>query len=228
MTIWILWLIAAYLLGSVSFALMLGRLKGIDIRSQGSGNLGATNAGRVLGKKWGIGCCLLDLGKGLVPVLGYALSVNLAGHPPTSSAWAGALLWLMIGLAAVLGHVFPIWLKFKGGKGAATSFGALLGFWPVLTAPALASAVIWYAVTRKTAYVGLASVVAALSIPVMTIASGLIQQRPPGEIAVYGGFTALLAALVVARHRSNLARLRTGTEAKVDWAQRDKRPAKEA
>jgi glycerol-3-phosphate acyltransferase PlsY len=222
MLIWSIWMVLAYLLGSVSFALILGRMKGIDIRSFGSGNVGATNLGRALGKKWGIACFLLDLGKGLVPVLGYYGITQLGYGPKPESETVGCLLWLAVGVAAVLGHVFSIFLKFKGGKGVATSLGALLGFWPVLTVPALASAVIWYIVTKATAYVGLASVVAAASMPLLAVGFALLLKRTPGEVAVYGGVTAALAALVIIRHRSNLAKLRAGTESKVEWAQKKK------
>ncbi len=223
MMVWLLWLLGAYLLGAVPFGLLIGRLRGVDIRAHGSGNLGATNVGRVLGKPWGIGCFVLDLCKGLGPVLAYHL---LAAGPGFvgGQAWLAALAWLAVGVAAVLGHIFPVWLKFKGGKGVATSLGALLGYYPVLTVPALAAAVIWLVVTKATAYVGLASVVAAVAMPVLAVAFGLAIGRDPGEVAVYGGVCALLAALVVVRHRSNLARLRDGTEAKVAWADKSKKP----
>lgn len=220
MLIWSLWLIFAYLLGSVSFALILGRVNGVDIRTFGSGNVGATNLGRALGKKWGILCFLLDVAKGFIPVLGYYFT-TLAGYGIESVGPAtAALLWLAIGVAAVLGHVFPFYLKFKGGKGVATSLGALLGFWPVLTVPALLSVVIWYAVTKATAYVGLASVVAAASMPILTLVGCLVLRYSPGETAVYTTVCAALAALIIFRHRSNLAKLRAGTEAKVEWAKK--------
>lgn len=224
MLIWTLWIVLAYLLGSVSFALLLGRLKGIDIRTHGSGNVGATNLGRVLGKKWGIGCFLLDVAKGLVPVLGYYAIVQMGHGPEVESQTVGCLLWLAVGVAAVLGHVFSIFLKFKGGKGVATSLGALLGFWPVLTVPAILAALIWYAVTKATAYVGLASVIAAAALPVMAVGFALLLKMSAGETAVYGCVSTALAALVIARHRTNLARLRAGTETKVDWAKRKERP----
>jgi glycerol-3-phosphate acyltransferase PlsY len=223
MMVWLLWLLGAYLLGAVPFGLLIGRVRGVDIRAHGSGNLGATNVGRVLGKPWGIGCFVLDLCKGLGPVLAYHLSAAGPGFA-AGQAWLAALAWLAVGVAAVLGHIFPVWLKFKGGKGVATSLGALLGYYPVLTVPALIAAVIWLVVTKATAYVGLASVVAAVAMPVLAVAFGLAVGRDPGEVAVYGGVCALLAALVVVRHRGNLARLRAGTEAKVAWADKSKKP----
>ena len=220
MLTWLLWLAGAYLLGSVSFALILGKLNGINIREYGSGNVGATNLGRALGKKWGLTCFVLDLGKGLVPVLGYGLFGGLI----TSAEPIGAvemLKWLAVGVASVFGHVFPVFLKFKGGKGVATSAGALLGFWPVLSVPVLAAGVVWFAVTKATAYVGLASVLAAAVLPFFVVGFALLMGYEIDEIAVCGGVTALLAAMVILRHSSNIKRLREGTEGKVDWARKN-------
>eukprot|EP00752_Nemacystus_decipiens_P015209 g13542.t1 len=213
MLTWLLFLLGAYLLGSVSFALILGTLNGINIREHGSGNVGATNLGRALGKKWGLTCFFLDLGKGLVPVLAYGFVAGLI----TSDDAIGAqpmLQWLSVGVAAVIGHVFPVFLKFKGGKGVATSAGALLGFWPVLSVPVLAAGVAWFIVTKTTAYVGLASVIAAAVLPLFVVGFALAMGYEVGEIAVCGSVTALLAAMVIVRHRSNIARLRAGTEDK--------------
>ncbi|MEM6258442.1 MAG: glycerol-3-phosphate 1-O-acyltransferase PlsY [Planctomycetota bacterium] len=222
MLTWLLFLLGAYLLGSVCFALLLGRLNGIDIREHGSGNVGATNVGRVLGKKWGIACFFLDLGKGLVPVLGYGFAAGLI----TSEDALGAvpmLRWLAVGVAAVIGHVFPLFLKFKGGKGVATSAGALFGFWPVLTVPALTAFVVWFVITKTTAYVGLASVIAAAVLPIFVVGFALAFGYEAQETAVCGSVSALLAALVIFRHRSNIKRLLKGTEDKIEWAQRKKK-----
>lgn len=214
---WLLFALGTYLLGSVSFALILGRLNGVNIREHGSGNVGATNLGRTLGKKWGIICFLLDLGKGLLPVLGYGVWDGLMGGEPIGATTM--LQWLIIGVAAVVGHVFPVFLKFKGGKGVATSAGALLGFWPVLSIPTLASGVVWLIVTKATAYVGLASVIAAGVLPFFALAFAIVLGYEAGETAVCSIVATLLAAMVIIRHRSNLKRLRQGTESKVEWAQ---------
>lgn len=221
MWIWVIWLVAAYVLGSVSFALILGKINGINIREHGSGNVGATNLGRTLGKKWGILCTLLDMGKGLIPVLGYGLSSGLVTSDEPIG-YLAMLQWLAVGVAAVVGHVFPVFLKFKGGKGVATSAGALFGFWPVLTVPALAAFVVWFVVTKATAYVGLASVAAAAVLPVFVVGFGWAMGYEAGEIAVCGGVSGLLATLVIVRHRSNIKRLLAGTEDKVEWAQSKK------
>jgi glycerol-3-phosphate acyltransferase PlsY len=219
MTTWLLFLLGAYLLGSVSFALILGRINGVDIREHGSGNVGATNLGRTLGKTCGLTCFFLDVAKGLLPVLAYGFWTGLITSEDAIDA-VSMLKWLAVGVAAVVGHVLPIFLKFKGGKGVATSAGALLGFWPVISVPVLASAVVWFAVTKATAYVGLASVIAAAVLPVFVVGFAIAMGYAFGEIAVCGTVTALLAAMVIVRHRSNLKRLREGTEGKVDWAQK--------
>ncbi|MEM1354715.1 MAG: glycerol-3-phosphate 1-O-acyltransferase PlsY [Planctomycetota bacterium] len=217
MLIWSLWMVFAYLLGSVSFALMLGRIKGLDIRTFGSGNVGATNLGRALGGGWFIACTLLDMGKGLIPVVGYRVSLFAMGVPVDTSL--DMLLWLAIGMTAVVGHVLPVFLKFKGGKGVATSAGALFGFWPVLTVPAVGAFVIWFIVTKATAYIGLASVAAAAALPIFTLIFGLSMGYAPGIVGVTSGVSTLLALMVIVRHRSNITRLRAGTEAKVQWGE---------
>jgi acyl phosphate:glycerol-3-phosphate acyltransferase len=225
---WGIWLVGSYLLGSVPFGLLIGLTRGVDIRDSGSGNVGATNAGRVLGRGWGILCFILDVLKGLGPTLGYGFWSGLAGVTPLTepaseigSALA-ALGWMAVASAAVFGHVFPIWLRFKGGKGVATGLGVLLGFWPVLTLPGITTALIWVALVKLKGYVSLASVVASGSLPLLAVVSGLCWQRKPGEIAVYAGVGAVLAILIALRHRGNLSRLRAGTEPKAGWTQKPK------
>lgn len=228
--VWAIWLVGAFLCGSIPFAVLIGKAKGVDIRQLGSGNPGASNLGRQVGKKWGIFCFLLDVGKGLVPVLGFGFYFNI---PQPSGEWdelmgevvnairtAEALQWVSIAVAAVLGHVFSPFLKFRGGKGVATGLGATLGLFPVVTIPGVLAFVIWVAVCKITGYVGLASVIAAASLPITTVIAGLVLKLSVGEIAVFAGLTALLAALVIFRHRGNLARLRAGTEPKATWTGR--------
>ncbi|MEX0744258.1 MAG: glycerol-3-phosphate 1-O-acyltransferase PlsY [Phycisphaeraceae bacterium] len=225
--IWVSWVAVAYLTGAVPFGLMIGRCHGVDLRACGSGNLGATNAGRVLGKKWGLICFALDAAKGLLPVLGYGLvsglvSGQVSGQVAGEAAGGAlaALAWLGVATAAIMGHVFPVWLRFKGGKGVATGLGALLGVWPMLTVPATIALGLWIAVVGRTGYVSLASMVAACSLPAMAALSGWLLNRSAAEVAVYVVVTAALAGLVVWRHRSNITRLREGTEVKVGWAKR--------
>lgn len=227
--IYLAWLLGAYLVGSIPFGLVIGRAKGVDIRDHGSGNVGATNVGRVLGKKLGLTCFVLDVLKGLIPVLAYGLTTDtreviasgsgaqwlVAPDTPSSDPTMVALLWLAIAAAAVVGHVFPVWLKFKGGKGVATSLGVLLGVFPYLTLPALLGFGVWYLTLKLSRYVGLASVVTAVVVPLFTIGSGLMWGLERGPIAVFTLVTTLLAALVIFRHRGNIQRIRAGTEPKV-------------
>ncbi|MEO1238008.1 MAG: glycerol-3-phosphate acyltransferase, partial [Planctomycetota bacterium] len=125
--------------------------------------------------------------------------------------------WVLVAVAAVCGHVFSPWLKFRGGKGVATGLGAALGLFPVVTVPAVVAFVIWFAVCKITGYVGLASSIAAASLPVLTVGGGLVFGLGGGEIAVFAALTGVLAALVILRHRGNLARIRAGTEPKAAW-----------
>ncbi|MBB6429086.1 glycerol-3-phosphate 1-O-acyltransferase PlsY [Algisphaera agarilytica] len=233
--IWLLWLVGAFLCGSIPFAVILGKAKGVDIRKVGSGNPGATNLGRAVGKKWGFVCFGLDVAKGLVPTLLYAHGYEIEvmtwvesgrgnafalGEPETidhTAGMMGSVQWVLIAVAAVCGHVFSPFLKFKGGKGVATGLGAALGLFPIVTVPGLIAFALWYAVCKLSGYVGLASVIAAGSLPVLTIVSGLVLGLSPGEIAVFAGLTGVLAALVIVRHRGNLARIRAGTEPKAAW-----------
>ena len=226
---WLIWMAAAFLAGSIPFAVLIGKAKGVDIRQHGSGNPGATNLGRAVGKKWGVICFVLDVGKGLLPVMafGFWLAVRDFSHsfnpglnsdPTEGTRWA--FQWVFIAVAAVCGHIFSPWLGFRGGKGVATGLGATLGLFPIVTIPGVIAFVIWYAVCKATGYVGLASVIAAASLPVLTGVNGLVLGLTGGEIAVFTGLTALLAALVILRHRGNLARLRAGTERKAAWTGR--------
>ena len=210
---WFLFIAGAYLAGSVPFGLLLGRLKGVDLRAHGSKNIGATNAGRVLGKRWGLLCFALDVLKGALPTL-------------AAGIWSGAIrdaalsperetLWTAVALAAILGHVFPVWLGFRGGKGVATSLGALLALYPIVTLPVAAALAVWVICLKTTRYVGVSSVAAAAALPLLVLA---VSQTPVwGERALFPVLvlTALLAALVIWRHRGNLSRTLRGEEPKV-------------
>ncbi len=133
-------IILAYLLGSIPFGLIIARAYGKDLREIGSGNIGATNLSRALGKKWGYFCFCLDMLKGLLPMIATA---RLLSKTPGS---LDLIFWLAVGIAAVSGHIFPIYLRFKGGKGVATSFGVALGLWPYYTVCALIAFAVWVAV----------------------------------------------------------------------------------
>ncbi|QHI68555.1 glycerol-3-phosphate 1-O-acyltransferase PlsY [Tichowtungia aerotolerans] len=188
--------ILAYLIGSVPFGLLLAKTQGKDIRKLGSGNIGATNVLRCLGKPLGITCFVLDVLKGFLPAF---LFPNIGN--------CGAEFGILFGAAAILGHNFPIFLKFKGGKGVATSAGVLFGVAPMAV---VAGLLVWVIVLKVSGYVSLGSIIAALAVALI------------GWIRVdhYGVVTAaaltLLAALSIYRHRANIQRLIAGTENKFE------------
>lgn len=215
---WALWIALGYLAGSVPFGYLIARGRGVDIRKHGSGNIGATNVGRVLGAKWGRVCLVLDVLKGLAPTLGAGLVMGVVGGGGRRADVGGSLwgepgdwLWLCVAAATVLGHLFPVWLRLRGGKGVATGLGATLGVFPVLTAAAGVAVVVWLVSAKTTRYVSVSSCLAAAALPVVVAV----------EMAVAPGWGARmahlvvalgLAALVVWRHRGNLARVARGTE----------------
>jgi acyl phosphate:glycerol-3-phosphate acyltransferase len=187
------WLVASYLLGAVPTSYLAGRLfRGIDLREHGSRNLGATNLYRVLGWRYAVPVGLLDAAKGLVPVLVFA--------PRVSSS---ELFALICGLVAVVGHVFSVFVGFKGGKGVATAAGVMLG----LTPAALGVAVlVWVALVYLTGYVSVGSIAAAAIFP---LAVYLLE--PPDQPAMLG-LDIAVAAAIVWLHRGNIQRLFKGTE----------------
>ena len=184
---------AGYLLGSIPFGLLLTQAAGIgDIRKMGSGNIGATNVLRTGNKALAAATLLLDALKGVVAVL----MCGLVGLPAAAAAAVGA----------VLGHMFPVWLRFKGGKGVATSAGVVFGLMPLAVVIVF---LIWVLVFEITRYVSVASIAAALALPV-TVALLMHWQIIEGIGLFY--FSALLAILVVWSHRTNFSRLLKGTE----------------
>ncbi|MCH2136358.1 MAG: glycerol-3-phosphate 1-O-acyltransferase PlsY [Phycisphaerales bacterium] len=215
---WAIWIIVAYCLGSIPFGLLMGLAKGVDIRTHGSGNIGATNLGRTLGRRWGIACFILDLGKGLIPVLGAGFAHGLIGRWMTDIPAQDSWLWLAVGVAALIGHVFPVYLRFKGGKGVATAFGVLLGTFPTLSVAAGAGMATWLLVVALTRTVSLASMVAACMVPCATAIVLLMIPSPEEEASIAArmsppmAITLLVALLVLIRHRSNIARLLRGSE----------------
>lgn len=203
-------IIGAYLLGSIPFGLIIARAHGKDLRNIGSGNIGATNVSRALGKKWAYICFFLDVLKGFVPVLS---ATKLISSPP---GILELFLWLFVGCAAILGHVFPIYLKFKGGKGVSTSFGVALGIWPYYTFCSLLSFAVWVVVFQIWRYVSLASITASVVFPVVLIL--MIILNPTWDL---GNLWPLLIAatlipiMVIVRHRGNIKMLISGTERRI-------------
>jgi glycerol-3-phosphate acyltransferase PlsY len=207
-----------YLCGSVPFGLLVGRLKGVDIRRHGSGNIGATNVGRVLGRWWGILAFFLDLAKGLLPVMVFGMFARRWMTPVGALRPTIFLLWSAVAAACVLGHLFPVFLRFKGGKGVATSLGALLGVYPYFTLPGLVVFGLWVVLTLATRYVSVGSVGAAVAFPVgftLFAASRRNQWGSAADLWPLHAFAIIIALLVVYRHRANLQRLYNGVEHRI-------------
>jgi len=216
----VVWVLAGYLCGAIPFGLLVGRVRGIDVRVHGSGNIGATNVGRVLGRGYGVLVFVLDLLKGCGPVVlaGQWLSAGTSGGYPAGSGSGGALLWMAVAVACILGHMFPVYLKFKGGKGVATSLGALLGIYPYFTVPALIAFALWIVLTGITRYVCVGSMAAAAAFPIMFALAAHIKSEAWGTIGQLWPmyvFAIVVATLVVYRHRGNFRRLLAGTESKI-------------
>ncbi|MCK4293801.1 MAG: glycerol-3-phosphate 1-O-acyltransferase PlsY [Planctomycetes bacterium] len=202
-------IIAAYLLGSIPFGLLIARAHGKDLRSIGSGNIGATNVSRALGRKWAYVCFGLDVLKGLIPTLAIMF---LAEPQGVLMLW----LWLAVGCAAVAGHIFPLYIRFKGGKGVATSFGVALGIWPYYTICASFAIAIWIVVVLVWRYVSLASIVASLAFPIaLTSAIALTANWHFAQLWPLLVVAAAIPLMVTVRHRQNIKRLIAGTESKI-------------
>ena len=195
-------LVGSYLLGSIPFGYLAGRLVGIDIRQAGSGNVGATNVVRVLGKGYGYPVFALDFLKGFG-----AVKISMLMAPGQPSEWnSPEIVGILAAMSSILGHLYPPWLKFKGGKGVATSAGALLALTLVATLIGIA---IWIIVFWLTRYVSLASITAAVVLPIVILVVSSQDQNKRKPL-VYS--SACVAAVVIWRHRSNLSRLMQGTE----------------
>ena len=184
-------IVVAYLLGSIPFAFLAGRAHGVDLRTVGSGNLGAANVFRNLGRRWGIAVMVADIGKGVVAVV----IARLITDDPWPAIAAGA---------AMAGHVFPVWLRFKGGKGVAVGGGAMIGLVPLA---ALILLGIWVVVLLVTRYSSLASIIAAVAATPLTIAMGY----PWSSVA----FAAAGAVAVLVLHRANITRLLRREESRI-------------
>lgn len=193
----------AYLLGSVSGSMVMGAVRHVDIRRSGSGSAGGTNAFRTQGFRFALGVVLIDIGKGvlaawLIPQLQLAALGEPAPHLYQLLACA---------FAAVIGHCYPVWYGFRGGKGAATAVGALAVIQPLALPPMLAT---WLAVLAITGWVGLSTMLAAISL----VPALLWLEAPPAMV----GFGGLLAAFIVFTHRSNIRNMLSGTEHRFERA----------
>ena len=188
-------LLAGYLIGSPSGSLLLGRLRGVDIRTHGSGNAGGTNALRTLGWKFALGTVLIDVGKGV--------AAAWLGRRFGGTAWVA----YAVGFAAMAGHVWPVFHGFRGGKGGGTLVGVLLVLWPVAVPVVVAA---WAAVLVASGYVGLSTIVAIAALVPLALLAG----DPPARV----GFAVAAALFIAFTHRVNLARLRAGTESRFERA----------
>ena len=205
----ILYIVAAYLIGSVPFGYIAGRLNGIDLREHGSRNIGATNAVRVLGKGWGIPVFVMDFLKGFAPLLymKYHLGGDITEFSPAAMGW-----FLGVMFALILGHTFTCFLKFKGGKGVATTGGCLFALSPWVGGAALLSWIVSMIFTR---YVSFSSIMAGVG---MIVAAGieLWGEEKAYSVADYMvlGLLAIILVLVTVKHRANIGRILNGTEPK--------------
>ena len=203
----------AYLMGSIPFGLIVGLANGVDPRKSGSGNIGATNVGRLLGAKFFLYVFLLDMLKAMLPTAIGSWVVWHYGQHATARPTLQVILHLLVGFSAILGHMFSLFLGFKGGKGVACGAGVALGFYPFFTLPGLATLLLWGILFALTRYVSLASIVAAVFFPLAYLTIALTRHwRPFTSQLPLLIFATLVGAMVVYRHRSNIARLRAGTE----------------
>lgn len=220
-----LWLcpLLAFLLGSIPFGLLIAKAKGIDIRQHGSGNIGATNVLRVVGKKYGITCLILDALKGIIPTIiaislirfvGMRNPMMLSALDPFSAEFpmlTAQIMQVVTGLCAILGHNYSPWVGFKGGKGIATSAGVLIAMMPAAIVILL---IVWLLVFLISRYVSLASILTAAVLPPLTLWGswyhGKIQDGTWNKPLFV--FTIVIAVLAIWKHRSNIQRLRAGTE----------------
>jgi acyl phosphate:glycerol-3-phosphate acyltransferase len=226
--------IIGYLLGSIPFAFILGKLKGVDIRKVGSGNVGATNLGRTVGMKFFWLAFLLDGLKGFLPVFSLSLLVHHWNYDGWT-AYPGSALslpldaplptWspLLSGIAAMLGHLYPVWLKFRGGKGVSTAFGLVLGLWPLFTVAGLLSGLAFVLVFFAYRYISVSSISSSALFPIFVFLFGTAAKlplvgdflyTPPGQLYPLVAIGAAFALLIAFKHRGNISRLIQGTEPK--------------
>ena len=207
-------LLAAYLIGAIPFGYLTAKwLRGVDIRTVGSGNIGATNVGRVLGLRFFFLVFAFDFAKGLLPTWGFPILFSrLTGQP------APPELRVLVALATILGHTFPVYLRFKGGKGVAASLGAALAFNWVLVIPAFLLFLCAVVITR---FVSLASILAALTLPIL-----IWNHAWRGRNAIFYDTTTFaiwvaISLLVIVKHHENIRRLLNGTESRL-WTSKPK------
>lgn len=199
-------LICSYFIGSISFGFLIAKyVKGVDIRSIGSGNPGATNVSRAIGKSYGIAVYVLDMLKGFLPVFAADRLFGSASH---------GLLPILCAVGVICGHTFPVFLGFKGGKAAATGSGVFL--W-LATIPLLIALAVWLITVAITRYVSLGSILSAISVVVCVI---VLRKDPFGQGLYLTLFSLFITILLIIRHKSNIKRLLNGTESKIGGSKR--------
>ncbi|MEK6675802.1 MAG: glycerol-3-phosphate 1-O-acyltransferase PlsY [Planctomycetota bacterium] len=203
-----------YLMGGIPFGLIIGKLHGVDIRRVGSGNIGAANVGRHLGRKWGISVFVLDAAKGVVAAI---LSGQFVYAPSEQAASSSipALCWLGTSLCAVLGHNYSPFLSFRGGKGVATSLGVAIGIYPDLSWAALGGFVMWMFGVGITRMSSVGSLLGAMSFPLFAIGITLLRKQSLAQQWPFVAFACLIAVFVVVRHKANITRILAGTETRL-------------
>jgi len=193
--------IISYFIGSIPFGFLITKIvKGVDIRQIGSGNPGATNVSRVLGKPYGILVFFLDMLKGFLPIFTFDLLFGSHGHSPSL---------ILCGIGVICGHTFPIFLGFKGGKAAATGCGVFLWLAPI---PLLVSVAVWLITISISRYISLGSIISSIILVTSLIILG---KDPFGQCLYVTLFSVFMAILIIIRHKSNIKRLLNGTENKI-------------
>ena len=210
----VLLIVIAYIIGSIPTALIVSKnFFGVDIRDYGSGNMGATNTFRILGSKYGTMVMIFDILKGMAAV---SLYTFIPSHLHNETA--GTNLMVGLGLAAVLGHVFPIFAQFRGGKGVATLFGMMLALQPVIAASCIG---VFLSVLFLTRYVSLSSILAGLSLPICVLWIW------NDNVVLYRIFAVLVAAMIVLTHQKNIMKILKGNESRIPILKyRDRRRAR--
>ena len=200
----------AFLIGGIPFGVVVGRWKGIDVRKSGSGNIGAANVGRLLGRGWGVTVFVLDTFKGFVVTLvaGWILMAQI----PAAADATRALAWMCVGFGAILGHNYSPYLGFHGGKGVATSFGVAVAIYPELTLPALLSLAVWAGAVALTRMSSVGSLSAAAAFPLLYLITSRAYATGLGARWPYLAFAVAMVGLIVLRHHANIARILAGTE----------------
>ncbi|MHC4975490.1 MAG: glycerol-3-phosphate 1-O-acyltransferase PlsY [Planctomycetota bacterium] len=225
---WSISVLGAYLIGSVPFGYLMGRARGVDLRTLGSGNIGATNAMRQLGVPIGVACFVLDCSKGAVPTLlaGLHFEMYSTNTPGATHAW----WWVATACATVMGHMFSVYLRFQGGKGIATTLGAMLALYPHTALPTLLALVAWVLALLVTRYVGISSCIAAITLPsVIAIRAWQSQNQNAWELgAPFLLLTSVLMLIVLVKHRGNIRRTIAGTEPRIGRRNRERPDASDA